>query len=163
MSFILSHLSSPRAATRIVATFAVGAMALDLVDGIDLTQFRFAGIAPPLSTALPGSLMIALAACVLFNIQRKAAGVLLSLILFTAAYRTMLTTQDIVGFWRDLALIVALVWAARDDSVLEHEAPVGEGDLTLEHSPRPATRPTLMPPRASLTRFREDLNFAELN
>ncbi len=93
------------------------AFAIGLIPGTDVTVL--ANPFMPLETAriLTGSIVFGLACLILVGIQRRAAALLLAIVLFWASYVVLLSAQgaqSIGGFWRDLALIGALILTYAD-------------------------------------------------
>jgi len=138
-------------------------MTAGYIDGVDLVQL--AAPIQHIEHADTGirALIFALVGLVLIGFKRRFAGLIVAIAMFMATYNTMFSSGDIVQFWRDLALIVALVWTSRDEKDLSQSEVIGDDELNISIANAP--KPPASPPRrrATLTRFREDLSIADLN
>lgn len=159
---------TPVQATRLLVVAYLAAVALGLVAGADFAGL-FADLLPPAPAALAAAaLVLALCGLVLLPPSRRAAGAALAFLLFCASYLTLFIHGEIAAFWRDLAVLCALLGASvlretgapaprprRKDAA--EPAPV---DPPLA-APRPAeTERVALRRRVSVTRLREDLDFA---
>lgn len=97
------------------------ALSIGLIDGTDMSM-----LTSPFLPALPASIaanagVIALSALILFGVHRRIAALLLALCLFWCSYLGSLGhvgTVDVGAFWRDLALIGALLLTYSDGNRL---------------------------------------------
>ncbi len=97
------------------------ALSIGLIDGTDLSM-----LTSPFLPALHASIVanagvIALSALILLDVHRRAAALLLALFLFWCSYLGSLGhvgTVDVGAFWRDLALIGALLLTYSDGNRL---------------------------------------------
>ncbi|MGI9389250.1 MAG: hypothetical protein ACR2O1_04255 [Boseongicola sp.] len=120
----------PKAAARTSTKFSSGhslvrllivsyfmAFAIGLIPGTDVTVLADPFMSPVAARVLTGTTVFILASLILVGFQRRAAALLLAIVLFWASYVTMLSAngaQNIGGFWRDLALIGALILTYAD-------------------------------------------------
>lgn len=95
------------------------AVALNLIPGTDL-GILFSGVmAAPYDSALAMGLVFALAFMVMLGHATRVAALVMALITFYASYLTMLSlgvADELGSFWRDLALIAALLLTYTDDA-----------------------------------------------
>ena len=92
------------------------ALSLGVISGTDISV-----LAGPFLPALPariltGGAVFALAAMILIGTHRRAAALLLAIAMFWASYLTILSApvDELGAFWRDLALIGALILTYAD-------------------------------------------------
>ena len=120
----------PKATTRTSANFSSGlsivrllivsyfmALAIGLIPGTDFTVLAAPFMPWGVARVLTGAIVFGLSCLVLIGLQRRAAALLLAITLFWASYVTLLsaeTLQYLGGFWRDLALIGALILTYSD-------------------------------------------------
>ena len=121
MSKLFALVQSPtlggNTAIRLLIVSYFVALALGLIEGTDLSVL----VAPFLSETIvkicSGLGVIGLSAMILFGFQRRVAALLLAIILFWCSFLAFVNpagTEDIGGFWRDLALIGALLLTYAD-------------------------------------------------
>ena len=95
------------------------AVALNLIPGTDL-GILFSGVmSAPYDSALAMGLVFALAFMVMLGHATRVAALVMALITFYASYLTMLSlgvADELGSFWRDLALIAALLLTYTDDA-----------------------------------------------
>lgn len=88
------------------------AVALGLIPGTDLGILFTAVLPAPYDSALATGLVFALAFMVMLGHATRGAALVMALITFYASYLTMLSmgvADELGSFWRDLALIAALL------------------------------------------------------
>lgn len=168
----LPSLFSIHALLRTVVAIYFMALALGLVPGTE--PGNLLAILLPTNAANPvmQAIVFALAGCVLIGIQRRTAALSLAMLMFAASYVSMLSqpaNQDIGTFWRDLALIGALLATFRDSAQtavpvrrktsepapVEPPYPLQGNDLL--GSPQMKTQATPIKPRVTSKLYREDL------
>lgn len=93
------------------------AHALGLIGGTDLSVLA-ASLLPPLAAnVVSGFFVLGLSVMILFGFHRRLAALLLAIMLFWSSYLGLINPNglsDISGFWRDLALIGALLLTYAD-------------------------------------------------
>jgi uncharacterized membrane protein YphA (DoxX/SURF4 family) len=92
-------------------------LAIGLIPGTDITVLADPFMPWISARILTGTIVFTLASLILVGIQRRAAALLLAIVLFWASYIVMLSAEgahNIAGFWRDLALIGALILTYAD-------------------------------------------------
>ena len=93
------------------------ALAIGLIPGTDVTVLAEPFMPWLSARILTGTIVFTLACLILVGIQRRAAALLLAIVLFWASYIVMLSAEGahiVAGFWRDLALIGALILTYAD-------------------------------------------------
>jgi uncharacterized membrane protein YphA (DoxX/SURF4 family) len=124
------------------------ALAIGLIPGTDpaiLISWLMPWIAARIVT---GALVFTLALMILVGVQRRAAALLLAIVIFWASYMTLLAlpgAEDIGSFWRDLALIGALILTYADAEDLGHNDAVAVFRHLPRHNIKLARRPTSQP------------------
>lgn len=111
------------------------ALALDIIPGSDLVALADPFMPAAAASILTSSIVVALALGILLGVQRRAAALLLAIVVFWASYLTMLdnpVADDIAAFWRDLALIGALILTYADTA----HADKNEVVAVFQHLPR---------------------------
>ena len=151
--------------TRLLILSYFAALALGLIQGAEIARLTAPFLPPAEAQYTIGITVLLLAFMVLVGIFRKPAALVLSLILFFSSYMTMFATNDLTGFWRDLALIGGLLmsagagegWAivARPEKTSDEEEVVVQKIIST-----PTPEPVVPTRRSTITRFREDLNLA---
>ena len=109
--------SSGHSVVRLLIVSYFMAFAIGLIPGTDVTVLASPFMPWVAARILTGSIVFGLACLILVGIQRRAAALLLAIVLFWASYVVMLSAegaQSIGGFWRDLALIGALILTYAD-------------------------------------------------
>lgn len=111
--------------TRLLIVSYFVALALNLIEGAEIARF-----AEPL---MPGMMahytmrfvVLTLSAMVLFDFWQRPAALVLAIIVFWSSYITLYSGGEISSFWRDLALIGALLLTANiasyDESARDDE------------------------------------------
>lgn len=108
---------SAQAVLRILIASYFIAVALHLIPGTDLSLLFAAVLPPPYAGALAAGLVFILAFMVMMAHYTRAAALILGLMTFYASYLTMVemgVAQELGAFWRDLALIAALLLTYSD-------------------------------------------------
>lgn len=98
--------------TRLLVVSYFVALGFGLVDGAEVAVLFLPFLPASASSILASALVIGLAALVLIGVKRRAAALLLAIVVFWSSYLTMVvqyTQNDIAVFWRDLALIGCLL------------------------------------------------------
>jgi len=101
----------------ILAYFA--ALAPGLVSGADIGLLATPFLPPLPARSVAGFVVLALVAAVAADHKRRAALLMLALVIFWASYISILTAHahaDVGAFWRDLASIGLLLLAFRDEA-----------------------------------------------
>ena len=147
--------------TRILIVSYFVALAIGLVEGADLTR-----LVTPFLDEIPARhvsrlIVLTLCALVVFGLYRRAAALVLAIILFWTSYISLFSHGEVGGFWRDLALIGGLLMSAR---VGVHDRAADLNDTPSEaESNHSNSEWVAIKPRATVTRFREDLNLARID
>ena len=96
---------------RLLVTSYFVALGLGLIDGTDMSVLVATFLSLWLAQAISSAFLVTLSAMILFGFFRRAAALILAISFFWASYVTLLSapTQELTAFWRDLALIGALV------------------------------------------------------
>lgn len=155
----------PQLVTRIVITLYFAILAMGYIDGADMARLASPFLDQPKARFLSQSIVLTLCAMVFFGVFRRQAGIVLGFIVFAASYKTMFASGDIVGFWRDFALVMGLFWSTRVVSDWDDQEVFGDSDLDIapEPAPKPATETSPVRRRATVSRFREDLDMARID
>ena len=146
--------------TRLLIVSYFVALAVGLIDGADLTRLVSPFLDPGPARHVSRLVVLTLCAFVIFGFYRRAAALILALILFWTSYLSLFSHGEVGGFWRDLALIGGLLMSARV-GVHDHAADRIEA---LPETPGSSNSELVaIKPRATVTRFREDLNLARID
>ena len=111
----------------LVLSYFIG-LGLGLVEGVDVSVLAATFAPLPVAEFLGDFLVVGLSVLVLVNAYRRASALVLALVVFWASYLTMVVNagpDQIGAFWRDLALIGALL--------------LTYGGAAAEHDARPAS------------------------
>ncbi len=112
-----SQIFSGHSAVRLLVVSYFIALALGLIKGTDLAVLA-APFMPEVFAKITSAVgVIGLAAMILFGYHRRLAALLLAIVLFWCSYLASLSPsglEDIGSFWRDLALIGALLLTYAD-------------------------------------------------
>lgn len=101
----------------LVVSYFIG-VGLGLVEGVDIAVLTYAFVPDPVAKWLASLLFLGLSFLILVGFWRRLAALLLALAVFWASYLTMVIQSgpDQIGsFWRDLALIGALLLTYRQN------------------------------------------------
>ena len=93
------------------------ALALGLIQGTDLAVLAVPFMPPLVAKIVSGLGVLGLSAMILFGFHRRMAALLLAIVLFWCSYLASVSPagiEDIGSFWRDLALIGALLLTYAD-------------------------------------------------
>lgn len=107
-----SHIFSGHSAIRLLIVSYFMALALGVIKGTDLSVLATPFMPEGLAKILSGLGVLGLSAMILFGFHRRLAALLLAIILFWCSYLASVSPaglEDIGSFWRDLALIGALL------------------------------------------------------
>ena len=152
--------------TRILILSYFVALALGLIRGADMTRLLTPFLPMDWAVNVMRFYVLTLTGMVLFGVFRRPAALVLAISLFWASYMTMFAAGDITGFWRDLALIGGLLVSAgvgQGLSISGRESTVQADDTVVSADPEPDPGDnTVKVPlrRVTITRMREDLNYA---
>lgn len=108
----LLDLVSPRGIMRLLVLSYFIAVSLGWARGSGTIEFIQPFLPDVIATRLMQGLVLGLALLVLLDIGRRQAALVLSLVVFFSSYTTLFAGGDISAFWRDLALIGALLMTA---------------------------------------------------
>ena len=106
----------------LVVSYFIG-LGLGIVRGVDVGALAHPFVSAPVADVVVGGLVLILSFMVLFGIWRRGAALLMALIVFWASYLTLVVQSgpDQIGsFWRDLALIGALLLTYGEQSAGIH-------------------------------------------
>lgn len=151
---------SPRGIMRLLVISYFIAMSLGWIGGTQMIDFMIPILPDGLATMLMRGLILFLSVLVLTGFGRRHAALVLALVVFFSSYTTLYSGGDIGAFWRDLALIGALLMTADFATPKDEDI---DWDLS-EHEPKSARVPS-QPPMSPVTPlddqpFREDLDIA---
>jgi len=109
--------SAAQALLRILIGSYFVAVSLHIIPGTDLGLLFISVIPAPWSGALAAGLVFVLAFMMMIALYTRAAALVLGLMTFFASYLSMVSlgvADELAAFWRDLALIAALVLTYSD-------------------------------------------------
>jgi len=112
-----TNFKSGQSVVRLLIVSYFMALAIGLIPGTDITVLADPFMPWLSARILTGTIVFTLACLILVGIQRRAAALLLAIVLFWASYIVMLSAEGaniLGGFWRDLALIGALILTYAD-------------------------------------------------
>lgn len=154
----LSDTMSAQFITRLLIVSYFVALALGLIAGVDTTRLATPIMAPEIAHHAMRAIVLTLCGMVLFDLWRRPAALLLSLVVFWASYISLYSGGDIGAFWRDLALIGALLLTADvagyADAALSWNTPAVKEDKP----PAPEARIPSTPGPEHDSPFREDFD-----
>ncbi|MEO0467903.1 MAG: hypothetical protein AAF216_15295 [Pseudomonadota bacterium] len=151
---------SPRGMMRLLVISYFVALALGWIGDTQMIDFMIPILPDEMAMMLMRGLILLLSALVLVGIGRRHAALVLALVVFFSSYTTLYAGGDIGNFWRDLALIGALLMTAdfaqpkESDEEWVEIADTGPGPRVVSKPPEAPIRPL------DDTQFREDLNIA---
>ena len=150
------------------------ALALGVIEGTDVSVLVSAMLPQALAGFVASGVVLALSVSILVGWHRRTSALVLALALFWSSYVAMMGSPDaqLGAFWRDLALIGALVLSYGDGQVASRKAPeaqsaVSEGPVRSRisqafHSTRSAiSRPSARSAKAESEEaelYRKDLD-----
>ena len=147
--------------TRLLIVSYFVALAIGLVEGADLTQLVSPFLEPTAARYVTRLLVLTLCALIFSGVFRRTAALVLALVLFWTSYLSLFSHGEVGGFWRDLALIGGLLMSARVG--VESRAPEDEEHARPAEESKSNSELVAIKPRATVTRFREDLNLARID
>ncbi len=103
---------TPTSLTRLLVISYFIAVSLKLIAGNHTLDLLDPVLPETLAEPLMQGLVLTLAVLILTGLGRRTAALVLSLVVFFASYTTLYNGGDIGAFWRDLALVGALLMAA---------------------------------------------------
>ena len=112
-----SRMFNGHSAIRLLIVSYFVALALGLIKGTDLAVLATPFFPETFAKVLSGLGVTGLSAMILFGFHRRLAALLLAIILFWCSYLASVSPagiEDIASFWRDLALIGALLLTYAD-------------------------------------------------
>lgn len=113
----VSQLLNGHSAIRLLIVSYFVALALGLISGTNLAVLATPFMPMGAAKIISGLGVIGLSAMILFGVHRRLAALLLAIILFWCSYLAFVSPsgiEDIGSFWRDLALIGALLLTYAD-------------------------------------------------
>ena len=151
---------SPRGIMRLLVISYFLAMALGWVGGTEVIDFMLPILPDDIAKWLMQGLVFGLSLLILAGIGRRHAALVLALVVFFSSYTSLYTGGDIGAFWRDLALIGALLMTADFSSLRDKEI-----DWTPEQADEERARISSKPQETSLAplddkQFRKDFDIA---
>ena len=166
MALRTSNTFSGNFAIRLLIVSYFMALALGLITGTDLAVLADPFMPPVAANVVSGLGVFALSAMILFGFHRRLAALLLAIILFWCSYLASISPaglEDIGSFWRDLALIGALLLTYADAESDPHAPAYGtlpQGGQIASGSTPPTEHVNAENSREALpkTLFREDFD-----
>ncbi|MCG6883706.1 MAG: hypothetical protein LJE62_08145 [Silicimonas sp.] len=152
---------SPRSIMRLLVISYFFALSLGLIGGSRIVDFVLPVLPHGIADPLMRGLTLGLSALVLFGIGRRPAALVLSLIVFYSSYTALYSGGDIGTFWRDLALVGALLMTADFTRPGDREIewpPLDLGDPASNDTDAPEPEP--VDPLNDDHAFREDFDIA---
>lgn len=152
---------SPRGIMRLLVLSYFIAGSLGWLGSTALMQFMLPVLPAEAAIRLMQGLILGLSLLILVGVGRKHAALILALIVFFSSYTALYAGGDIGAFWRDLALIGALLMTA------DFNAPKDSDEVWTDPQDQVATpRVTSRPPDAPVIplndqAFREDFDIAQ--
>ncbi|MXQ07196.1 hypothetical protein GQ651_04995 [Alphaproteobacteria bacterium GH1-50] len=129
------------------------ALALHLIPGTDMSALLDPFLPSAAAEMLTSAVILTLSAMIVIGLQRRAAALLLALLTFWASYIGMISApvHALGAFWRDLALIGALVMTYADRAPATHPGSDQSPTTPRAKTPPQGTR------RIDPDLFRQDL------
>lgn len=106
-----TDLISPHFLMRLLIVSYFVALSFQLTPGADIHQLADPFMLPAMSHFAVRGVLLTLSAMILFDVHRRAAALVLSILVFLSSYITMLMGGDVGEFWLTLALIGGLLHA----------------------------------------------------
>lgn len=153
-------LISPRGIMRLLVISYFIAMSLGWIGGTQMMEFMFPVLPDEIAKMLMRGLILLLSALVLIGIGRRHAALTLALVVFFSSYTTLYAGGDIGAFWRDLALIGALLMTADFSGPKEDDTDWETLEIETSSSRVPSRPPETGPQQMDDKQFREDLDIA---
>lgn len=98
--------------TRLIIVSYFVAVALNIIPGIEIARLANPFMPDIYAHYTMRTIVLTLSGMVLFGVWRRAAALVLALVVFWTSYITLYSGGELGAFWRDLALIGALLLAA---------------------------------------------------
>ncbi len=98
--------------TRLIIVSYFVAVALNIIPGVEVARLADPFMPELYAHYTMRTFVLTLCGMVLFGVWRRAAALVLALVVFWTSYITLYSGGDLGAFWRDLALIGALLLAA---------------------------------------------------
>lgn len=157
----IRDLISPRGIMRLLVLSYFIALSLGWIGDTGMMRFMLPLLPADVALRIMQGLVLGLSLLILIGIGRRHAALVLALVVFFSSYTVLYGGGDISAFWRDLALIGALLMTADFARPHNREAPWQD-----ETDQRPAARNPSRPPDAPVAplndqAFREDLDIAQ--
>jgi hypothetical protein len=119
------------------------ALSLGWIGGTPMLEFMFPVLPDVVAAYLMQGIILFLSFLIFIGIGRRPAALIMSLIVFFSSYTALYTGGDISPFWRDLALIGALLMTAdfkRPEAMPSEweESNVHEVEMQTVSNPEPA-------------------------
>ena len=127
---------TPAAATRLLVISYFIAVSLDLIHGTRVLEFMRPLLPENLAIPLMRGVVLTLSVLILTGLARRTAALVLSLVVFFSSYAALYSGGDISAFWRDLALVGALLMTANFKSPEDRDV-----DWSAESRPRRNPQP----------------------
>lgn len=152
---------SPRGIMRLLVLSYFIALSLGWVGNSSMMQFMLPLLPDEIALRIMQGLVLGLSLLILVGIGRRHAALVLALVVFFSSYTTLYGGGDISAFWRDLALIGALLMTA-DFSGPRDTEDAWEDALDEDHTVRTPSRPPDAPVAPLDDQiFREDFDIAQ--
>lgn len=103
---------TPASLTRLLVISYFIAVSLGLIRGTEFAEFMRPVLPDNVALILMRVLVLTLAVLILTGYARRPAALVLSLVVFFSSYTALYAGGDIGAFWRDLALVGALLMTA---------------------------------------------------
>lgn len=159
----MNDLISTRSIMRLLVLSYFIAQALGWIGSSGMIEFILPLLPPDVALRLMQGLVLGLSLLVLIGIGRRHAALVLVLFVFFSSYTALYAGGDLGAFWRDLALIGALLMTAEFDGPKEKDLGWDE-ILAYQPAPRVVTAPS-PPADAPLDdkQFRKDFDLARVD
>lgn len=154
---------SPQGIMRLLVLSYFIAASLGWVGDALVIDFMIPLLPADVAVRVMQGLTLALAALILIGFGRKPAALVLALVVFFSSYTALYAGGDISAFWRDLALIGALLMTAdfasqnTPEEAWPDETSQPAAESVTSMPVRPLTRPT------EDCAYREDFDIARAN
>ena len=153
---------SPRGIMRLLVLSYFIALSLGWIGGTPMIEFMFPVLPDVIAAHLMQAIILVLSGLILIGIGRRPAALIMSLIVFFSSYSALYTGGDISPFWRDLALIGALLLTADFNKAEDKEINQAE-TVDAERIPREAPPSQVIPAEPTDDQpFRDDFDMARV-
>lgn len=128
---------TPTSLTRLLVISYFIAVSLGLIQGSNLLELLTPLLPETLATPLMRGLILTLSVLILTGLARRTSALVLSLVVFFSSYAALYEGGDISAFWRDLALVGALLMTANFKGPQERDLDwsTTQNDLPRKDSP----------------------------